>query len=114
MYEDAQTQIYHRQVSEGIATLRQLLAHDPRNIMARRDLGSSLVETGEYAKARAAFQQVLAEAPDDYMTNFKIGFAEERLGLLKEAKEHLEAACRIAPESQQARRELEIVNGKIK
>jgi tetratricopeptide (TPR) repeat protein len=81
--------------------------------MARRDLASAYVDTGEYAKARTAFQQVLAVAPDDYMTNYEIGYAEDKLGLLKEAKEHLETACRIAPESQQSRKELEVVQGKM-
>jgi arylsulfatase A-like enzyme len=113
MYEDAQLQLYHRKMTEAIATLRQLLVRDPHNLMARRDLASAYVDTGEYAKARTAFQQVLAVAPDDYMTNYEIGYAEDKLGLLKEAKEHLETACRIAPESQQSRKELEVVQGKM-
>ncbi len=113
MYEDAQLQLYHRKMTEAIATLRQLLLRDPHNMMARRDLGSTYVETGNYAGARTAFQQVLAVAPDDYMTNYEIGFAEAGLGLLKEAKVHLETACRIAPESQQSRKELEVVLKKL-
>ena len=95
-------------------TFLQLLARDPKNLLARRDLGSAYVETGEYAKARAAFQQVLTMAPDDYVSNYEIGFVEDRLGLLKEAKEHLETACRASPESQQARKELEAVEAKLK
>ena len=109
MYEDAQLQLYHRQMTTAIATLTQILVRDPHNLLARRDLASAYVETGDYAKARTAFQQVLAVAPDDYMANYEIGFAEDRLGLLKEAREHLETACRIAPESQQSRRELDAV-----
>jgi tetratricopeptide (TPR) repeat protein len=112
-YEDAQLQLYHRQVPQAIATLRAVLLKDPKNTLARRDLASSYVETGQYAKARDAFGQVLAVAPDDYMTNYEIGFAEERLGLLKEAKGHLETACRVAPESKQARKELDVVLGKM-
>ena len=100
-------------MTEAIATLRQLLIRDPHNMLARRDLGSAYVETGSYARARIAFQQVLAVAPDDYMTNYEIGFAEAGLGLLKEAKEHLETACRIAPESRQSRKELDIVLKKM-
>jgi hypothetical protein len=34
--------------------------------------------------------------------------------MLKEAREHLETACRIAPESKQSRRELDAVLAKIK
>lgn len=114
MYEDAQLQLYYRKMTEAIATLRQLLVRDPHNILARRDLASAYVETGDYTKSRTAFQQVLAVAPDDYMANYEIGFAEDRLGLLKEAKSHLETACRIAPESQQSRRELESVQSRMK
>lgn len=113
MYEDAQLQLYHRQMSQALATLRQLLARDPGNLMARRDLGSTYVETGQYALARAAFRRVLAVAPDDYIANYEIGLAEDRLGLLEDAKEHLLAACRIAPDSQQSRKELDIVRGKM-
>jgi arylsulfatase A-like enzyme len=113
MYEDAQLQLYHRKITDAIATLRQLLLRDPHNLLARRDLGSAYVDTGDYAKARTAFQQVLAVAPDDYMANYEIGYAEDQLGLLKEAKEHEEAACRIAPESQQSRKELEAVQAKM-
>jgi hypothetical protein len=47
------------------------------------------------------------------MANYEIGFAEDKLGLLKEAKEHEEAACRIAPESQQSRKELEAVQARM-
>ncbi len=112
-YEDAQLQLYHRQIPQAIATLRAVLVRDPKNTLARRDLASSYVETGEYAKARDAFGQVLAVAPDDYMTNYEMGFAEGRLGLLKEARGHLETACRVAPESKQARKELDVVLGKL-
>ena len=108
-YETAQLQLYHRQMAAAIATLRQLLEQDPHNVLARRDLASAYVETGQFAKARPEFQKVLAAAPEDYMANYEIGLAEDRLGLLKEAKEHLETACRIAPESQQSRRELDAV-----
>jgi len=114
MYEDAQLMLYHRKMTEAISTLRQVLVNDPGNTLARRDLASSYVETGQYAKARTAFLQVLAVAPDDYMTNYEIGFAEDRLDMLKEAREHLETACRIAPESKQSRRELDAVLAKIK
>jgi len=72
------------------------------------------VELKDYAKARASFQQVLAAAPDDYVTQFELGLSDERLGLMKEALDHLQAACRIAPEAQQCRRELETVEQKMK
>ncbi len=113
MYEAAQLQLYHHQMTQAIATLKQVLVLDPHNTLARRDLASTYVETGNFAAARTAFQQVLAAAPDDYMANYEIGLAEHRLGLLKEAREHLETACRIAPESRQSRNELAAVVKKL-
>lgn len=114
MYEDAQLQLYHRQMTQALATLKQLLLRDPNNLMARRDLGSTYVETGDFAKSREAFLQVLKVAPEDYMTNYEIGIDEDRLGMLPEAKAHLEAACRLAPESKQARLALENVARRLK
>ena len=65
-------------------------------------------------QAQPTSAQVLAVAPDDYVTQFQLGLSDERLGLLKEAEAHLKAACRIAPEAQQCRHELETVEQKMK
>jgi tetratricopeptide (TPR) repeat protein len=114
LYEDAQVMLYNRRLGEAAAILGRLLARDPQNTLARRDLAGTYVELKDYAKARAAFQQVLAVAPDDYVTQYELGLSDERLGLMKEAEEHLRAACRIAPEAQQCRRELDAVEQKMK
>jgi arylsulfatase A-like enzyme len=114
LYEDAQVALYGRRLDEAIAILSRLLARDPHNTLARRDLAGTYVELKDYAKARANFQQVLAVAPDDYVTQFELGLSDERLGLMKEALDHLQAACRIAPEAQQCRHELETVEQKMK
>jgi choline-sulfatase len=114
LYETSQDQLMNHKMKEAMATLTQILVRDPHNLLARRDLGSSYLDAGDYQEARAAFQQVLTTVPDDYIANFKIGFAEERLGLLKEAKDHLETACRVAPESKQSRKELDTVESKLK
>lgn len=107
LYENAQYVLYRGHVTEATAMLLQLLARDPNNTLARRDLGGCYVERAMWAQARAAFEKVLERAPEDYVTYFEIGIAEKHLGLLKEAREHLETACRIAPESEQCRHELE-------
>ena len=109
LYEDAWVQIYYHRLDAGIMKLRQLLAGDPGNLLARRDLGNAYADKKDYAHAREAFASVLAAAPDDYVAQYGIGVADERLGLLKEAREHLEVACRIEPESAEARRELQLV-----
>ena len=110
----AQVALFDRRWHEAVAILGRLLARDPHNTQARRDLAGTYVELKDYAKARANFQQVLAAAPDDYVTQFQLGLSDERLGLMKEALDHLQAACRISPEAQQCRRELETVEQKMK
>ena len=107
LYERAQALLYERRLEEAIATFRQILARDPNNTLARRDLGGTYVEQKLYGKARECFEQVVAAAPDDYMAQFELGIACKRLGLSKEALAHLQAACKVAPGSEQCRRELQ-------
>lgn len=114
LYEDAWLQIYFHRPDTGIAKLKQLLSADPANLLARRDLANAYADKKDFAHAREAYLAVLAVAPDDYTAQYGIGVADERLGLLKEAKDHLEVACRIEPESAEARRELDLVTGNTK
>ena len=64
-------------------------------------------------RQRAQFEQVVAVATDDYVSQYELGIADERLSLWKEAQTHLEIACRLAPEAGQCRKELEGVRGKV-
>ncbi|HXB71364.1 MAG TPA: sulfatase-like hydrolase/transferase [Candidatus Acidoferrales bacterium] len=107
LYESAQAALYQGRIAEATAMLLQVLARDPNNTLARRDLGGCYVERRMWNQARAAFERVLERAPEDYVTHFELGIAEEHLGLLKEAREDLETACRIAPEASQCRHELD-------
>jgi len=107
LYERAQELLYNRRLEEAAATFRQILARDPKNTLARRDLGGTYVEQHLYAKARECFEKVVADAVDDYMAQFELGIACKHLGLSKEALEHLQAACKVAPGAEQCRRELE-------
>jgi tetratricopeptide (TPR) repeat protein len=107
LYEQAQVSLFNRRLDEAIVLLSKLLASDPKNLLARRDLGGAYLDRQLYAKARACFEQVLAAAPDDYVAHFELGIADRNLGLLKEARSHLEAACKIAPDAAQCRAELE-------
>jgi tetratricopeptide (TPR) repeat protein len=106
LYESAQASLYHRRLEEAAATFRQILARDPKNLLARRDLGGTYVELHLYDKARACFESVVATAPDDYMAQFELGVADKHLGLTQQAVEHLQIACKVAPEAEQCRREL--------
>ena len=107
LYEEAQLALYERRLDQAVTILRKVLASDPRNILARRDLGGTYVDLHLYAKARVYLQQVVAEAPDDYMAQYELGVADRKLGLYPEALVHLETACNMAPAAEQCRRELE-------
>jgi len=113
LYERAMVYLFDRRLNQAVGALRQLLAGDPHNVLARRDLGNCYLEQHAYAQARAQLQQVLAAAPDDYVSQYELGIADEHLGSWKEAEEHLEAACRLAPEAEQCRKELESVRQKL-
>jgi choline-sulfatase len=107
LYENAQTALYNRRLEQAATGLRQLVARDPHNLLALRDLGGTYVEQHQYAKARECFKQVIAIAPDDYMAQYELGLSDKHLNLKSEALEHLQAACKLAPEAEQCKRELE-------
>ena len=106
LYERAQMLLYGRRLEDAAAVLRRVLAGDPRNTLARRDLGGTYVEQHRYTQARACFERVVADAPDDYMAQFELGITDKHLGLRQEALEHLQVACKLAPEAEQCCREL--------
>ena len=107
LYERAQVSLFDRRLDEAIALLSRLLASDPKNLLARRDLGGAYLDRKLYDKARDSLQQVLAAAPDDYVAHFELGIVDKNLGLLKEARSNMEFACKIAPDAMQCRAELE-------
>jgi choline-sulfatase len=113
LYERAMVYLYERRTNEAIGALRQVLARDPKNTLARRDLGDCYLQQREYRQARAQFEQAVAVVPDDYVSQYELGIADERLELWKEAQAHLEIACRLAPGAGQCRKELEGVRGKL-
>ena len=91
----------------AVLLLKQVLAQDATNTLARRDLASCYLDMHDYAKARAAFQQVVNVAPSDYPSQFGLGIAAKHLALVDEARTHLVAACRLAPQASQCKHELE-------
>lgn len=110
LYEKAMVHFAEGRPAIAAAMLNQVLAGDPSNTLARRDLGAAYLDLRDYAKARASFIKVLAAAPDDYATHFGLGLAAKHLGLLDEARAHFQTACRIAPRAVQCRRELDALN----
>jgi tetratricopeptide (TPR) repeat protein len=83
-----------------------VLKLDPEYAPAAEAIGQYWLEQGDYAKARRRFQQVLALTPDSYTGHFQLAITDEHLGLLPEAREHLEMACKIAPHDENCARKL--------
>lgn len=85
---------------------------NPRYAPAAEAIGQYWLGQGEYAKARRRFQQVLALTPGSFTGHFQLAIADEHLGLLPEARQHLEIACKIAPHDENCARELKSLTGK--
>jgi choline-sulfatase len=82
------------------------LKFDPHYAPSAEAIGQYWLQKGDYSKARLRFQQVLALTPDSYSGHFQLALADEHLGLVAEARQHLETACQIAPHDESCKREL--------
>jgi choline-sulfatase len=107
LYEKAENLLLSGRLDAAIATLRQILTQDPTNTLAQRDLGVAYVAKGLYPQARKALEKVVAIAGDDYVAQYELGLTFGHLGMTKDAREHLQAACTISPGAQQCKQELE-------
>lgn len=96
-----------RNLNSAVAILKQVLAQDPANTLARRDLATCYLDLHDYKNARANFERVVSAAPNDYPSQFGFGLAAKHLGIFDEARAHLQAACKLAPKAAQCTRELE-------
>ena len=101
MYEDAVFALAQGRTRQAVAQLEQLLARDPGNTLARRDLGSTYLDLKQYAKARLHLEKAAHAAPADYPAQYLFGLALKNLGFSKEALTQFGVACRLAPEAQQ-------------
>lgn len=113
LYENANLLLAERRFDAAASILRDLLTRDPHNTLARRDLGLCHLARGNYSQARTCFQKVLAAAPQDFLTRFQLGIAEEHLGLFQAALEDVSGACEIAPQAATCRTKLEELRKKI-
>jgi arylsulfatase A-like enzyme len=102
-YEDAQIALYKGRPTEAVVILRKVLTADPRNTLARRDLGGIYLEQKQYARARAELEKVAAAAPDDYITQYQLFLACDALHLPDLAAAHKKLACQTAPDSSACR-----------
>jgi choline-sulfatase len=69
------------------------LAEDPEYSPAAQALGEYYLKRQAWAKARPYLQQALAAVPKDSTVRYELGVVERKLGLFKEAAEHLRVVC---------------------
>ena len=72
---------------DRIATLRQLLEHDPKSSFARYGLAMELIKSGQLADAVVEFRVVLAHDPTYASAYYHGGQTLEKLGDIEGAKE---------------------------
>jgi arylsulfatase A-like enzyme/Tfp pilus assembly protein PilF len=83
-----------------------VLKLDPEYAPAAESIGEYWLAQGDYDKARRRFQQVLALSPDSFAGHYQLSVADEHLGLLPEARKHLEIACKINPHDEECAQKL--------
>jgi tetratricopeptide (TPR) repeat protein len=86
-----------KQPQDALSEWTAALKFDPQYAPAAGAIGEYWIEQGDYAKARLRFEQVVALTPGSYSGHFQLAVADEHLGLLPEARKHMEIACKIAP-----------------
>jgi len=69
-----------------------VLAADPKDEAARKQLGFLNFEAGRYAEAAADFEAVRAIRPNDYLVVLQLGYAYERMKKQEQAREAFSAA----------------------
>jgi tetratricopeptide (TPR) repeat protein len=84
--------------------LRRAVHVAPELAAAHQLLGIDLVVLGRDEEAAAEFASVIARQPRNADALAMLAYAEQRLGRAREAREHAEAALRIAPDQELARR----------
>jgi tetratricopeptide (TPR) repeat protein/SAM-dependent methyltransferase len=100
----AQHQAGRLQQAEGL--YRQVLAADPRQIMALRYLGILLHQTGRHAGAAEMLGQAIAEDEGDADTHYNIGAVLQALGRLDQAATHYAKVIALSPGTPEAHYEL--------
>jgi tetratricopeptide (TPR) repeat protein len=86
-----------RHWQNSLTLFSHLLELDPRNDLARRQLGIAQGAAGEPAKALESLRAVLASRPDVSLNHYNMGVVLEQLGRADEALGYYAEAARLAP-----------------
>jgi predicted Zn-dependent protease with MMP-like domain/Flp pilus assembly protein TadD len=82
----------------ALASLDEALRHLPRSVDAQLERGIALFELCRFEEARAAFDKVLKDMPDEAWAHHYLGLMAERRGDEKEAKKRFGKAEALVPE----------------
>ena len=112
--------IQQRNWDGATAEFRKVLAVDPNNPGARSKLGELLkllgymaAEKGSLDQAVASWRESLQFRPDDAVLHNDLGGVLARLGRVREAIPEFEAALRLDPKLEPARRNLETARAQL-
>lgn len=86
-------------MAEAIGELESLLQKEPELVMARSYLALAYFDRGTYPKAAAQCSKILTEEPEDFDATLLLGRSLLRLGKEADAREILERAAAIDPDS---------------
>lgn len=82
----------------ALSSLDAALGHMPRSVDAQLERGIALFELCRFDAAKAAFEKVLKEAPEEAWAHHYLGLMAERRGDEKEAKRRFGKAQALVPE----------------
>lgn len=108
---------YHFQgkVDEAIAECRKAIQVDPEFGTAYNDIGSYLIERGQYDEALPWLERALQSRRYDsfHYPHYNLGRAYIAKEMYKKARHHFEMALRLNPDYPAARQALEEVRRKV-
>ena len=100
---------------------RQVMKERPGNLKAKEHLGevlllwgNALFDAGKDDQAALRYREALSIRPDDAELHGRLGVSLGRMGQLAEAEAELQAALKIDPALEQAKRALGIVQARIR
>lgn len=95
--------------ADAVAHFETVLAEAPRFLDARYQLGVSLLTLGRTDEAIAALERAVVQRPHDARAITALGVALASAGRLDEARQAFEEALRLDPNSEDARRNLSLI-----
>ncbi|HEY1337363.1 MAG TPA: tetratricopeptide repeat protein, partial [Bryobacteraceae bacterium] len=120
-FDLASVEAARKEWDKAAADFSQVLKERPDSAKAHQHLGevlflwgNDLAEAGKDADAAQRYQEAINLRPQDAELHGRLGVALGRMGKLAEAQSELEAALRIDPTLEPAKRALEIVKSRMK